>query len=553
MAADAQLDYSQYDNDGDGVVDNVVIVHSGKAEENGEPDDIWSHRGYIMSLSLDGVSFFNYTMQPEISYFGDMVTIGVFCHEFGHVLGLVDLYDGDSTSFAIGCYDVMSYGMVLSAFGKEGDCPAHFCAWSKIKLGWLDEVMISQPGTYQLLPVEEYPACYKVSTGLSSTEYFLVENRQKILFDQSLPCDSGGILICHVDQAKDGNADENHKMVDLEQAQETQTLDDYGGYGDWGSHKDFFRKGKTFTPDTNPSSDSYYEEYQSQVYISNISNIGYDGSMSFWYSDNGEPPILTPTATPTSTKTITENPTFTATPSVTVTGTPTVSATPTSTVTPTQTFDDSVPPQVQILEPSNGDVITDTYTIKVYAYDLYGVSEVAVQFSGSPWYDCVQSEEYWTYEWNIAKFREGSDIVIRARAIDNYKIEGFSDVVDVTIHQLYPLHFELDIEHLNDFLHLDLSVQSQFTTEPVDFYFVMMNPAEEFYSGLSWINGIHPILSSYLILPGVDVEGLTLLDVYIPESNLPVDKSGKYFFAVGAFKPFTSELRSNIATTTFTY
>ena len=98
------MTFSVYDNDVDGKADTVIVIHAGSGEEySGDEDAIWSHNWTLSSASAygdgegarnyDSVSIDNYTLQPEYNSTPGDSTIGVFCHEFGHVLGLPDLYD----------------------------------------------------------------------------------------------------------------------------------------------------------------------------------------------------------------------------------------------------------------------------------------------------------------------------------------------------------------------------------------------------------------------------------------------------------------------------
>jgi M6 family metalloprotease-like protein len=116
QAADPYVDFSQFDNDGDGEVDGVAIIHQGRGEEaTGNPNDIWSHSSNISwyGLTLDGVDIGPYTTQPERNG-ASMATIGVMCHEFGHNLGAPDYYDTDyetGGSYAgTGNWDMMAGG-----------------------------------------------------------------------------------------------------------------------------------------------------------------------------------------------------------------------------------------------------------------------------------------------------------------------------------------------------------------------------------------------------------------------------------------------------------
>jgi len=283
--ADSYVDYSKYDSDNDGFVDAVIVVHSGRGEESsgGEADDLWSRNGTIDPPynSADGVKVARFTIQPEMLWSVKM-PVGVFCHEFGHILGLPDLYDVDYSSNGIGLFGLMGFGSWNTTTDWAGETPAHMCAWSKYKLGWFNPTPITSNGQKTLAAVANAASCYMLNSNMPAQEYFLVENRQKISFDAGLP-GNGGILIWHVDDAKiDDNTDENHKLCDLEQAQATQDLDfdpDDANASD-GCDADYFRQGKTFTDTSNPNSRNY-SGASTNISITDITQVKPDKSMSF--------------------------------------------------------------------------------------------------------------------------------------------------------------------------------------------------------------------------------------------------------------------------------
>jgi M6 family metalloprotease-like protein len=100
------VNFADYDNDGDGYVDAVIVVHSNNDEAQGAGSNaIWSHQSALryggMQRNYDGVTIDMYNIDPGVTgATGDaMGTIGVFCHEFGHALGLPDTYDIDYRRF----------------------------------------------------------------------------------------------------------------------------------------------------------------------------------------------------------------------------------------------------------------------------------------------------------------------------------------------------------------------------------------------------------------------------------------------------------------------
>ena len=221
--ADADINFSQYDLDGDGIVNHVIIVHAGYGQEDTDiATNIWSHSGSFTVingnvidekgyLTNDGVHVQNYTMMSEYS------KVGTFAHEFGHDLGLPDLYNTQVTrgSTVVGNWDLMDGGSWLGP-GQDGSRPAHINAWGKQFLGWITPTTL----TSQQLAVPVYPggtqSVYKIPILTADNpvkEYFLVEYRQKENFDLYLP--GQGLLFWHIDDA----------MLDYE------TYDKYGNTG----------------------------------------------------------------------------------------------------------------------------------------------------------------------------------------------------------------------------------------------------------------------------------------------------------------------------------
>ncbi|UCF08551.1 MAG: M6 family metalloprotease domain-containing protein, partial [Thermoplasmata archaeon] len=280
---DEEVDFSEYDVDGDSVIDALFIIHAGEGQETSDDtDDIWSHKSSIIPAEKveEGESeefwAMPYSTEPE---FGK---IGVFAHEFGHVLGLPDLYDTDYSSTGIGRWGVMGSG----SYNGGGMSPAHFSAWSKITLGWVEPIIVtSDVSLTQIVipPVENNTVIYKMwahDPSENTDEYFLIENRQKIGFDSALPGD--GILIWHIDEAKNNNRNESHYLVDLEEADGAQELETQNGPSQatdpWKNTVTGFRN------NTNPNSSSYNGS-ATFVWVWNISDIAADKNMSIGYNE----------------------------------------------------------------------------------------------------------------------------------------------------------------------------------------------------------------------------------------------------------------------------
>ncbi len=251
--AAASVDFSQFDRDGNGVVDHVVIVHAGAAQESSTNTNlIWSHRWGVIDadpstpgdqrLTDDGVQIYGYIMVSEDS------PMGVVSHEFGHDLGLPDLYDTDGSSQGAGIWEIMAGGSWNGS--PRGTSPAQFSAWSKGKLGWLVPVDVTAPLLSQPIPqVENTSRAFRliVKTSPTGDEYFLVENRQKVGYDT--PLAGSGLLIWHVDDTMANNDNDVHRLLGLVEADGDDTPADAGD--PWASNP------TGFGPDTVPNSNGY--------------------------------------------------------------------------------------------------------------------------------------------------------------------------------------------------------------------------------------------------------------------------------------------------------
>ena len=279
-AANPYVNFADYDRDGNGFVDALFVVHAGSgAEETGDPCDIWSHRSVTHSyVYVDGVKAYDYSTEPEIRSGGSLVDMGVFCHEFGHVLGLPDLYDTDYSSEGLGNWTLMAGG----SWNNGGRTPAHFDAWCKKTLGFseVQQLMANQTNV-EIAQAETSPVSYRLWTlGGGGSQYFLVENRQRTGFDQYLP--GHGLLIYHVDESGSnssewcpGDPPTPHYKVALEQADGRFQLEGCFGSnsGDPGDPFPGSYDKRAFDDTTTPGSRNYYDN-STQVAVWNISNSG---------------------------------------------------------------------------------------------------------------------------------------------------------------------------------------------------------------------------------------------------------------------------------------
>lgn len=274
---DPYVNFADYDNDGDGFVDGLVIVHAGTgAEWSGSTSDMWSHKWGIMPRLRDGVYISSYSVQPEFWFAPGDITIGVYVHEIGHVLGLPDLYDTDNSSRGVARWSVMGSG---SWNGSMGNTPAGPDAWSRVQLGFVVPTVITSSVVGATVPrVEDSAKIYRVwPTAPPGSEYFLVENRQLTGYDAYLP--AAGILIWHIDEAQanethewyPGHTASGHYLVALEQADGLWELEQNINNGNAGDPFPGTNDRRTFSDASTPSSKAYAGT-ATYVTVTNISN-----------------------------------------------------------------------------------------------------------------------------------------------------------------------------------------------------------------------------------------------------------------------------------------
>jgi M6 family metalloprotease-like protein len=323
-AADPYVDFAQYAVNG--VVQNLFVVHAGSgAEWSGGPALIWSHSWAVgvedgwgnetPQLVVDGVTVFGYSMEPEAG--GDVLgeagpatapilpTVGVYAHEFGHVLGLPDEYDYGYESQGTGRVSLMASGSWNRCPNIHpycaGNSPSHLSALQTAWLGFVTPIEVTAT-TFGLTipPIATTPvgSMYKVAyPGTDGREYWLFENRQQIGFDEGFARMSDkahGLCVYHVDEnvfwrvgwlpneaecVKDGvyagyprncdcgalepnwNNGEKWYGISVEQADGLYQLELGSSAGGW---QDFYSSAtgvSAFNAASRPNSSSYYTHY----------------------------------------------------------------------------------------------------------------------------------------------------------------------------------------------------------------------------------------------------------------------------------------------------
>ncbi len=258
-AVDSQVNFKDYDWDGDGEVDQVFVLYAGQGEASGgDEETVWPHESSLQAcalyetldsisnatkntstgsssgrggfggfggrgsstlnenaiysyflnqftLKLDGVSIDTYACSNELYKEGRrsyLMGIGTICHEFAHCLGFPDTYDtGDGSNFGMGYWDLMDGGSYNGPYGL-GWNPAGFTSYERNFAGWLDYETLTDNEKVEAMPaISDEAIAYKITNPGNENEYFLIENRKQEGWDKYVP--ASGMLIIHVDYDKD--------------------------------------------------------------------------------------------------------------------------------------------------------------------------------------------------------------------------------------------------------------------------------------------------------------------------------------------------------------
>lgn len=257
---DNQIDFSVYDTDNDGVIDNVYIFYAGYGEADGGPaNSVWPHSWNIhddlgYNIYLDGKLLNHYATSNELKYGGTKLAgIGVFCHEFSHVMGLPDLYSTTYTSaFTPGEWSLMDHG----SYNNDSHTPPTHTAYERYCLGWIEPKELSEAANVTLRHMS-LPGCYDdayIIRTESPSEYYILENRQLLGWDSYIP--GHGMLVWHIDFQPDiwdlNIVNVSKQYVDIVEADNVQSTYTVAGDAFPGT-----ANVTAFTDDTTPSMRSW--------------------------------------------------------------------------------------------------------------------------------------------------------------------------------------------------------------------------------------------------------------------------------------------------------
>ena len=201
---DEEVDFTQYDWDGDGIVEEVYVLYAGHGQADyGDARTIWPHMyalsqsDYGKTLELDGVTIDVYACSNEIQGNGSISGIGTFCHEFSHCMGFPDMYDtGNGSNFGMGYFDLMDSG----AYSGNGYCPPGYSSYERWECGWLEPVELDTDTIVEnILPLNQGGDAFIIYNKAHPDECYMLENRQKTGWDKQLPGRGMLILYCDYD------------------------------------------------------------------------------------------------------------------------------------------------------------------------------------------------------------------------------------------------------------------------------------------------------------------------------------------------------------------
>ena len=245
LAKEQVSDWTPYDWDGDGEVDQVYVVYAGEGEADGGAEEtIWPH-----AYALDDAKFYgdgdgavtvgtnlkvnSYACGPELQgYSGEIAGIGTMCHEYSHCLGYPDFYDIDySGGQGMGAWDLMDAG----SYNGDGYQPAGYTSYERWFAGWEEpiELKAEDVNVTNMKSLQAGGESYIIYNDKNANEYYLLENRQFDGWDASAPYN--GLLIIHCDydasvwEQNAPNDDPNHQRFTVVPADGKYTYEIYEG------------------------------------------------------------------------------------------------------------------------------------------------------------------------------------------------------------------------------------------------------------------------------------------------------------------------------------
>lgn len=220
-----EVDWTVFDNDGNGSVDMIYFLYAGLGQNNGGGSDAIWPKETTTSVTIDNINFATSAscceLQPsQKDANGNVVAtkadgIGVFIHELSHALGLPDFYDTRGTAFGMDIWSVMDYG----EYCGDGYEPVNYTAYERDFMGWESITTITEPTTLHIPCFAEGGRGFKIVNEKNANEYYILENRQGMGWDTRLGQVATGLQVTHVDysssrwNANTVNTDKSHQRM----------------------------------------------------------------------------------------------------------------------------------------------------------------------------------------------------------------------------------------------------------------------------------------------------------------------------------------------------
>lgn len=313
-AVDDEIDYTKYDWNGDGQVEQVFFIYAGLGQANGGEDNtIWPHKSAVTNeagtgyVTLDGMRIFDYACSCELQPWryheenGQIVIDethidgpGTICHEFSHCLGLPDIYDTDySGGYGMASWDIMCSG----SYNDNGFHPSCYTGAERMWIGWEQPVELTENTTVEgMKSIEDGGGAYIIRCDANPDEYYILENRQQTgRWDAGLP--GSGLLVTHVDynqsawQNNSPNNDPDHQRCIVIPADNNFYTSNDNVAGDAWPNGD----NNSLTNDSRPAAEVYAKQADGTYLMSKpITDItqNEDGTVSFSFSIMDTTPLF---------------------------------------------------------------------------------------------------------------------------------------------------------------------------------------------------------------------------------------------------------------------
>ena len=285
------VNFADYDWDGDGRVEQVVVLFAGQGEHCCDDENtIWPHEfqledsDYGHSLCLDGMTISTYACCSELNMNKEIEGIGTLCHEFSHCLGLPDMYDTMGNGcFGMSVWDIMDEG----CYNDNGFTPCSYTSYERMFCGWQQPVVLTREQDVSgMKALSLHGNTYIIYNANAPNEYYLLENRQLVGWDAALP--SSGLLVIHVDEDEEVwlwnqvNTQRDHQHCTIFHADNDSGTSRSALRGDpypWGDHDSLTDMS---TPAATLYNKSVRDDHFMPIELTNIRQ--HDGTVSFRFT-----------------------------------------------------------------------------------------------------------------------------------------------------------------------------------------------------------------------------------------------------------------------------